>query len=259
MAIQSSGWGSTSNAADLPVVDAFSRNLLMRYGGRTDDIWSYHDMPGYKQEMGSASSAPRMSSPSGGYRYSSFDGGGTSSDPGKHNWATLGNVTQFAQNEIINPLLDIVSPQVSRSGRSAPRMGKGKSIYGKFRGKQIEAENTRIGNAVNQARQQKAQQIQQAQQQAQQAQQQQQQFSTFASQTMATAQSLAAGQQAKGKKVTKGASSKLRPGQPSQVNLLTGPTALGQPAKKPRAARSTIATPKTTRPAPINTFDPSIW
>lgn len=101
MAQQPSGWGSTQNAANLPVVDAFARNLLMKYGGRTDDVWAFHDMPGYKQEIGGArgvigGDGGSFSTGSGSVRISGMGRGGTPSDPGGYNWSTLGNVAYGA-------------------------------------------------------------------------------------------------------------------------------------------------------------------
>lgn len=101
---QPSGWGSTQNAAALPVVDAFARNMLMRYGGRTDDIWSYHDMPGYKRELGGATSAPgsdwASGSGGGSVRISGMGNGGTPSDPGGYNYSTLKNVASGATSAV---------------------------------------------------------------------------------------------------------------------------------------------------------------
>lgn len=92
MAQQTSGWAGTPNAAGITVQDAFQRNLLMKYGGRTDNIWDYHDFEGYKKEMGSVLRAPGSQYASS-FRNSgmapSFGGRNTPSDPGSYNWDTL--------------------------------------------------------------------------------------------------------------------------------------------------------------------------
>ena len=241
------GWSSTPMAGGANNVDTFSRIMAMRYGGRTDDIWSYLDQPGYRTSIGGASSAP-----AGGWSYNlgsgsvavqGMGGGGTPSNPGGYNWGTLGNVVKGVKENIANPILDKVMPTTGKSGQPVFRTG---GMYGKYRGKQQQVQKAQSYQAAQQARQQQAQQAQQTQQ-----------LNTFAGQAIATTQNLAAGQVV-GKRVTKGSASSLKKGPPGQVNLLTGPTALGQPAKKPRAARSVVSTPKTTRPT-IDLNDPSNW
>lgn len=92
MAQQTSGWAGTPNAAGITVQDAFQRNLLMKYGGRTDNIWDYHDFEGYKKELrwglGSPGSQYASSFKNSGMA-PSFGGRNTPSDPGSYNWDTL--------------------------------------------------------------------------------------------------------------------------------------------------------------------------
>lgn len=242
---QNPGWASTPMASGTNNVDTFSRIMAMRYGGRTDDIWSYLDQPGYRRDLGPAASAPgggwSYNTGSGGVTLKGIGRGNTPSDPGDYNWGTLARgVTNVKQN-VINPILDKVMPTTGKSGQPAFRTG---GIYGQYRGKQQQVQKAQTYQAAQQARQQQAQ------------------LNTFAGNTFATSMGLRAGVQAGKSALKPGASSPMPRGgtpAPGPVNLLTGPTALGQPAKKPRAARSTTRKPKATRPATPNTYDPSIW
>jgi len=255
--VQQNSWSSTPNAGAATVQDAFQRNLLMRYGGRTDSIWDYQDFAGYKRELGSANTAPNASFTTT-YNSGSVDipnysrGGGTPSNPGGYNWNTFGNVVRGVgqglgeaynflaeRREVNKGELDYTNPSKSTPGF---RVGN-TPIYNTYRGKQQQ-----IGQ------QQRIQNIQAARQQRQ-------QLGNFASQTISTSKSLAAGVQAAKKPLKPGASSPMPRGgtpKPGPINLLTGPTALGQPTKKPRSARGTVQTPKAKRPS-ISTYDPSIW
>lgn len=166
MAQQPSGWGSTQNAANLPVVDAFARNLLMKYGGRTDDVWAFHDMPGYKQEIGGArgvigGDGGSFSTGSGSVRISGMGRGGTPSDPGGYNWRTLSSTVSNAGQigkEAFNFLAD---RRISNQGGSPLnddgfRFG-GTPIYNKYRGKQQAIARTNAINARRQERELKTQ------------------------------------------------------------------------------------------------------
>lgn len=260
--------GTTPNAA-------FQRLMIQRgVSQRDDDLWSYLDEPGYKRELGSATTAPNSTwsnnTGSGSVTITGMGGSSTSSDPGGYNYRTLsrggqgiagavGEAYNFLaeRREINRGELDYTNPNKRVTGfrvRNTP-------LYDTYRGKQKELGTQQRRLNIQAIKQQGAQQ--QAAQQAakQQAQQKQQQFSNFAAQTIATSRNLAAGVQAKKGKPKPGASSPMPRGgspKPGPVNLLTGPTALGQPTKKPRSARGTVQTPKANRPS-INTYDPSIW
>lgn len=208
---QPSGWGSTPNAANLPVVDAFARNLLMRYGGRTDDVWAFHDMPGYKQELGSARGAPggtwATNTGSGTVRITGMGNGGTPSDPGGYNWNTLARSVTGVKQNVINPILDKVMPTTGRSGQPTYRSG---GIYGAYRGKQQQVQAKQKVATVQAARQQQQAQAQQAQQ-----------LQNFASNVTSTSQNVQAGL-SQGPMVPGASSSARRPGANAAVNLLTG-------------------------------------
>ena len=122
---------------------------------------------------------------SGSVNIRGMGGGGTPSDPGGYNYATLANVA------------------------SAP-----KSFYKGFRGKQQQVQRRQQVAARQQARQQ--QQAQQAQ-----AQQKTQQLQTFAGNVTRTAQNVQAGL-TQGPMVPGASSSARRPGANVEVNLLTG-------------------------------------
>jgi hypothetical protein len=155
------GWSSTPMAGGANNVDTFSRIMAMRYGGRTDDIWSYLDQPGYRTSIGGASSAP-----TGGWSYNlgsgsvavqGMGGGGTPSNPGGYNYRTLANVARGVKENIANPILDKVMPTTGKSGQPAFRTG---GMYGAYRGKQQQVQKAQSYQAAQQARQQKAQQAQ---------------------------------------------------------------------------------------------------
>lgn len=237
--------GSTMYPDALDPTGPWRRQIVQRYGGQDAEIaQGYWDMPGYRRELGSASYAPSNAiTGSGGARIRSFGGG--DSNPGAYNYGTLGNVVNVT-GSLLKTAANFAMDRMDGADPDLDFRFGGTPIYNQYRGKQQKVAQIQRIRANQQARAQK-----------QQAAAQQQQTNTFAQSTFATAQTLAAGQVA-GKKLVKGASSPLRRGPSSNVNLLTGPTALGQPAKKPRAARSTVAKPKATRPA-INLNDPSNW
>lgn len=139
MMAQMSGWGSTQNAAALPVVDAFARNLLMKYGGRTDDIWAFHEMPGYRTSLqGAGFAGNSVANPfirgTGRVSLSGIGGSNTSSDPGGRNWGTAQNMVNFPAG-----------------------------MYNQYRGKQKFIQQKQKVEQLQAARQQKQQQAAQAQ------------------------------------------------------------------------------------------------
>jgi hypothetical protein len=253
------GSNSTPFSVRLHPVDPYALRAMMKFGGRTDDVWSYHDVPGYRSEVQGArfggNNAYRTGS--GSVKIRPMGSGGTSSNPGGYNWNTFGNVVQGTaqglaelynfgaeKRETSSGQLDYADPSKRFPG---PRFGN-TPIYNTYRGKQQKIGQQKRVQALSDAR--KAKQDM-AQKQAD--------LVSMADEMFGTSQNLAAGVTASRTKLKPGASSRVSSGAgPAPVNLLTGPTALGIPPKKPRAARSTVQKPKATRPSP-NTFDPSIW
>ena len=149
------GWSSTPMAGGASNVDTFSRIMAMRYGGRTDDIWSYLDQPGYRQELGRATEAPRGSwgtnLGSGSVKVRGMGSGGTPSDPGGYNYGTLENAARGARRlfaESYNFLAD------RRPGADLDldfRFGN-TPIYDQYRGKQQRIERITNIRARQQAR-----------------------------------------------------------------------------------------------------------
>lgn len=178
------------NSAAFSLGDPWSMHIQQTYGGRgIGDVQPYWDMAGYKRTLGSPSSAPGgtwgYDTGSGSANIRGMGGGGTPSDPGGYNYATLANVA------------------------SAPT-----NIYKGFRGKQQQVQRRQQIAARQEARQQ--QQAQQAQ-----AQQKAQQLQTFAGNVTRTSQNVQAGL-TQGPLVPGATSSARRPGANAEVNLLTG-------------------------------------
>lgn len=255
------GSGSTPFSVRLHPVDPYALRAMMKFGGRTDDVWSYHDVPGYRSELQGARFSGNSSSSagSGSVKLRSFGGGGTPSNPGGYNWNTFGNVVQgTAQNlaELYNfgaEMRETSSGKLdySDSSKRFPGFRFGNTpMYQRYRGKQQKLGQQKRAEREATARQEKADLAQK-----------QQDLVSFADRVMGTAQDLTAGVTAARTKLKPGASSPISSGGgPGPVNLLTGPTALGAPPKKPRAARSTAQKPKATRPVPAATLnDPSNW
>lgn len=257
---QPSGWGSTQNAAALPVVDAFARNMLMRYGGRTDDIWSYHDMPGYKQELGAATSAPGANwasgSSGGSVRISGMGNGGTPSDPGGYNWNTLNKVSRGV-GQGLGEAYNFLAERREVNRGDLDYSNPSKRIPG-FRAGNTPLYNTYRGKQQQLGQQQRAQNIQAARQQQQQAAAQKQQLKTFAGQTFATAQNIAAGRaSSSGVPYAQGAATPLKQGPTPgmSVNLLSPQSQAGVvqspvfgPALPPPAAPGGATRPSSNRP-----------
>jgi hypothetical protein len=158
---QNPGWSSTPMAGGASNVDTFSRIMAMRYGGRTDDIWSYLDQPGYRRTLGGGSGSPSFggnwtSAGSGSVAITRM-GGNTPSNPGGYNWGTFGNVVKGFKENVANPILDKVMPTTGKSGQPAFRTG---GIYGTYRGKQQQVQKAQTYQAAQQARQQQTQQAQ---------------------------------------------------------------------------------------------------
>lgn len=202
---------------------------------------------------GAATGAPNSTWATGGSSgsFRTSWGGGGESDPGGYNYKTLAN-TSGTTAQLLGTAANFAMDRMSGSDPDTSFRFGNTPIYQKYRGKQ---------QAL--ARQERIQNRQTARQQQQQAAAKQQQMANFAGQTFATSMGLAAGAQAGNKPPKAGASSPMPRGgtpPPGPINLLTGPTALGQPPKKPRAARSTVPKPKATRPVPAATLnDPSNW
>lgn len=144
---QQGGWSSTPFAADLTVQDAFSRNLLMKYGGRSDSIWDFHDMPGYRTTMGSASYAgSSVVNPfvkgTGSVSLRSYGGGGTPSNPGGYNYGTLGRSAEMA-GQLVGTAANFAMDRRPGADPDLDFRFGNTPIYNRYRGKQQKIE--RIG------------------------------------------------------------------------------------------------------------------
>lgn len=257
---QQPSWSSTPSALTTAGLPTGQMGLLMMRSGRgssvgrgaygTGDDWlAYEDyLPGIRRMIDPANfSAPTSTTGGGSVKIRRFSGGG-GDDPGAHNWGTFGNVATMAGQG----LRGLVN--TSRTMKRAAEQNKARKW---------EDAQRAYSNAWNPDMDYSYAYQQAAAGQSATPAQQGPTLAQSANQMLSTSQALAAGVQASTTPLKKGASSRLPRGgtpKPGFVNLLTGPTALGQPPKKPRAARSTVQKPKATRSAPaVNLNDPSNW
>lgn len=243
----------------------FKFNYMQRHpGGAAYSRFGLLDDPSVLQSrISGPTSAPGgnwgYNTRSGSVRISGARGGKTPSDPGKGNWATLDNAV-FNAARGVRGLIN-----TSRTMKRAAEQKKARELEEAQQMEAREWENTQLAykNAWNPSMDYSYAYQQAAAGQPPIAGQQGTTVAQSANKLLSTSQSLAAGLQASRTPLKQGASSKLPRGgtpKPGFVNLLTGPTALVQPPKKPRAARSTVQKPKATRSAPaVNLNDPSNW
>ena len=287
MTITSSGWPMTSGAnsqsqasgtpfsVKLHPIDPYGIRAMMKFGGRTDNVWSYHDVPGYKEEMGPGRSGNFAGS---GFRTGSgrasinyMGRGGTPSNPGGYNWDTLSSVvdsTVGVAGSAFNFAMDKAFPNSGNDFLDQATIGNAAKnfrfsnapVYNSYSGANQRLAKGQAQRRRDLKRQANAQMREDMLAQAQLESQKQQSLNTFASNQVATSQMLAAGVVAgKSPKVKPGASSPLRGNPSTTVNLLTGPTALGQPKKKTR--NPSTRKPKAKRPTPTATDlnNPENW
>lgn len=275
MTLTSSGWPMTSGATTqsqaggtpfsvkLHPVDPYGLRAMMKFGGRTDNVWSYHDVPGYKEEMGPgrygnfAGSSFRTGSGRASINY--MGRGGTPSNPGGYNWDTLSSAvdtTVGMAGNAFNAFMDKKFPNSQNEFLDQATIGNylknyrvsNAPLYNSYAGAKQKLAKGQAQRRRDLKRQERAQMREDMLNQATIESAKQESLNTFASNQVATSQMLAAGVVAgKSPKVKPGASSPLRGNPSTNVNLLTGPTALGQPKKaarnpanrKPKAARPT--------------------
>lgn len=242
------------NSSAFTLGDPWTMHIQQTYGGRgINQVQPYWDMAGYKREMGAMRTASGTSAITGsgftGIR--GFGSSGTGSNPGGYNYQTLGNVAATTSG-LLKTAANFAMDRMEGADPDMDFRFGNTPIYNQYRGKLQKGQQVQRVRALQQSRQIKQQQAAR-----------QQSINTFAGQAASTSQALAAGVTAANNPLKPGSSSPLPRGgvpQPGPVNLLTGPTALGQPPKKPRAARSTVRKPKATRSAPaVNLNDPSNW
>jgi hypothetical protein len=137
----------TPNAMENSGLPTGQWGLLMSQHGRgsrvgrgafgTGDDWAaYEDLGGLRRTMGSANYATGVANPfssgSGITRIQGFGSGGTSDDPGKHNWQTLGKASRFSGEAVrygmddryrakINKNINWMSGNPQRSSTTTPR------------------------------------------------------------------------------------------------------------------------------------------
>lgn len=220
---QYGGWASTPNAAGVQPVDAFSRLMLMRYGGRTDNLFDYQDETGYKREMGPAGLSGGGSSSrfqGSGMAETNFGGGNTSSNPGGYNWATLQRNLDRGTDAFKNMVnYRMQSSRLAKAKTLSENEQKLQAVYGYGQDPLTTAYNT-AGQKV--AASQKANQVQSIQK--------------FAANVVPPSQNLTASMQAKTTTLVPGASKPIKGRKSQGVNLIYpngNPPAKKQGSRKP--------------------------
>lgn len=240
--------------------DAFERIMLRRYGGLDDDVVAYSDQKNriMSSSRGQASRSFETSNwmqSTGKVRLQGFGGG--ASDVGNHNWETLYNNSERLGSGIanmVNATMDIFG---NRNSAKPPLLqGSRPGIYQTYRGKRTEYEAAQLAQRKKAARAEKENASQMAKQASANA-------FAYANMFDPDTQYPAVYQQA----ATEGP--EMTPQQASWSahvygNLLDPntdyPSVYQKDAPKTKKSRNPSArTPKSRRPSPINTFDPSIW
>jgi hypothetical protein len=270
------GSENTKFSVRLHPVDPYALRALMKFGGRNDDVWSYHDVPGYRSEMQSARFGPPsgygFTTGSGRVSVNAVGSGGTPSNPGGYNWRTLGNtvsgVSQIAKTGY-NFAMDKAFPDSNNEFLDQATLGNAVKNF-RFNNAPIYQSYVGKRNALLKGQAQRRRQLAREEQARQAAKANEPQElppgvpppPPGVPDTFPPPSVLESGFPPPG-------TSTLPPGVPPPPGVpstLPPPSAPGKQfpppgtsTRKPRAARSTVAKPKANRPAPLNTLDPNIW
>lgn len=220
---QYGGWASTPNAAGVQPVDAFSRLMLMRYGGRTDNLFDYKDETGYKREMGPAGLSGGESSSrfqGSGMAETNFGGGNTSSNPGGYNWDTLNrNLDRVGAGVRTAVNYRMQSGRLTKAKTLAENERSLKAVYGSGQDPLTTAYNTAAQKVSGAQTANKLQSLQQ-----------------FVAKVVPPSQNLTASMQAKTSTLVPGASKPIKGRKSQGVNLIYpngNPPAKKQGSRKP--------------------------